>query len=532
MRYAGTLGTLLVLLIAAPHAEDREASERYSATLALERNLRTPNEQSPTLNDLRAAISSYETIQRQFPTSAYGDNALWQAAGLALEAFDRYHQQLDFNTGKRLLNRLLVDYPKSSLVLRGAERRKRFDSLKRITWLTDIEREVRENIVRVTVKFDGEVEFNSEQLERPAELFFDLHATDAAPPFRNTTLTFNGEAIRNIRLGRRPNQVTRIVLDTEGIDRCNTFTLYEPFRLVIDCKPSSHHVEALGTATVTPPPTSSSPLPIRIAKKGTVANDSVKTPTAVDLKNTRRLSLTRQLGLGISRVVIDAGHGGYDPGARARGLEEADIVLDIAKRLEQRLSTYPIEVVLTRRRDDYIPLEARTRLANRVDADLFLSIHANASPHTSTRGVETYFLNLTNDVTSETLAASENAATVETIGHLPDLLQAIATNDKLEESKHFAELVQQAIVDTLRKVDPEIPDLGVKQAPFIVLIGARMPSVLAEISFVTNEHDAIFLSTDVYRDLIADALFKAILRYERTLKKHTGLETVLQAGSG
>ena len=542
MRNAAALVTLVVAVVAVPQAENGSAAGLYNAALSRERALRAPSDQSPTLNDLRAAIAAYEAIPRRFPTSDYGDHALWQAAGLALEAFDRYHQQHDFNTGNRLLDGLVLDYPESSLVLRAVERRRRFDALTRIVWLTDIDREVRDDVVRVTVTLDGEVTFHSERLERPARLFFDLRGTETAPPFRNATLTFDGDVVRQIRLGRHPNHVTRVVLDTEGAKRCNIFTLYEPFRLVADCQPSSNRVEAAAPVPASPaspaprsvPPTvdpnaetTAAPTPVsRPADRP--AGPAALATTSFDASGS--LSLARQLGLGISRIVIDAGHGGHDPGTRARGLEEADLVLDIARRLEQRLSHYPIEVVLTRRRDDYMPLEARTRLANRVDADLFLSIHANASRRAGARGVETYFLNFTTDTAAEALAARENAAAAGTIGHLPNLLQTIATNDKLEESRQFAELVQHAMIDKLRKVDPEIPDLGVKQAPFVVLIGAHMPSVLAEISFVTNQHDATLLSTDTYRDLIADALLDAILRYQRALKSGPQLETVTQAG--
>ena len=216
--------------------------------------------------------------------------------------------------------------------------------------------------------------------------------------------------------------------------------------------------------------------------------------------------------------MIDPGHGGHDPGAKARGLAEADLVLDVAHRLVQRLSTQPgLEVVMTRRRDSYLPLEARTTLANRVQADLFLSIHANASRNPYTRGVETYFLNLATDPAAERLAARENVAGVKTMHDLEGLLQTIATNSKVNESRDFAEAIHRTLLHTLRTVDPELPDLGVKQAPFVVLIGARMPSILAEISFVTNRQDATLLSTEAYRDLIADALFEGILRYQRSL---------------
>ena len=156
-------------------------------------------------------------------------------------------------------------------------------------------------------------------------------------------------------------------------------------------------------------------------------------------------------------------------------------------------------------------------MANRVGADLFLSIHANASEDTSTRGIETYYLDLAVDPEAEALAGRENVGGLATMNHLDDLLRTIALNSKRDESRKFAQMVQQTMLRTLRSVDPQIPDLGVKQAPFMVLIGARMPSILAEVSFLTNSEDATMLSTGAYRDLIVDALFAAIQQYQSSL---------------
>ena len=206
-------------------------------------------------------------------------------------------------------------------------------------------------------------------------------------------------------------------------------------------------------------------------------------------------------------------------------------MLDIAKRLEQRLSFYPnLEVVLTRHTDEYVPLEARTTLARRVNADLFLSIHANASQRSQVRGVETYFLNFTGDPDAEALAARENVAGVGRMGDLDQMVQTIAATTKLEESQDLAEKVQGSLLNRLRQIDASVPDLGVKQAPFVVLIGTDIPSALAEISFITNEQDATLLATETYRDLIADALLDGLLRYQLSLEQPPS--GALQAAGG
>ena len=230
------------------------------------------------------------------------------------------------------------------------------------------------------------------------------------------------------------------------------------------------------------------------------------------------LSLARQLGLQVSRIVIDAGHGGGDPGAHHNGLREADVVLDIARRVAQGLESQPgVEVVMTRTDDTFVPLRARTALANEVGADLFLSIHANASRNSKAHGVETYFLDFALDPEAERVAARENLAAGGKMKDLQNLLEAIAANSKLQESRDFAGTIQRAMVNALREVNGEVRDLGVKQAPFFVLIGARMPSVLAEVSFLSNRREADLLATDAYRDRIADALVEGVLRYRKTL---------------
>jgi N-acetylmuramoyl-L-alanine amidase len=231
------------------------------------------------------------------------------------------------------------------------------------------------------------------------------------------------------------------------------------------------------------------------------------------------LSIARQLGLGISRIVIDPGHGGYDPGAAGSGLTEAELVLDIALRLEKLLAKVPgIEVVLTRRTDEYVPLQERTAIANRESADLFLSIHANANANRQARGVETYFLNFATNLSAASVAARENAASGQTMAMLPDVVKTIALNNKLDESRDFATFVQRAIVGKLKPANKAVRDLGVKQAPFVVLIGAAMPSVLAEVSFLTNAQEAKLLKGNAYRQRIAEALFDAVRKYQGSLK--------------
>jgi N-acetylmuramoyl-L-alanine amidase len=226
-------------------------------------------------------------------------------------------------------------------------------------------------------------------------------------------------------------------------------------------------------------------------------------------------SLIRALGLKIGKIVIDPGHGGHDTGTIGpNGLEEKDLVLDVGRRLGKLLETrLGAEVVYTRKNDTFIPLETRTAVANQARADLFVSIHANSSRDPDARGVETYYLNFTHSAEALEVAARENAVSEKSIYELRDLVKKIALKEKIEESREFAGDVQESLHSGLASKSPAIRDRGVKKAPFIVLIGANMPSILAEISFVSNPTDEHRLATSEYRQRIAESLYRGIAKY-------------------
>jgi N-acetylmuramoyl-L-alanine amidase len=230
-------------------------------------------------------------------------------------------------------------------------------------------------------------------------------------------------------------------------------------------------------------------------------------------------SLIRALGLKINRIVIDAGHGGHDSGTLgADGIEEKDVVLDVALRvgklLHERLGA---EIIYTRSDDTFIPLETRTAIANKSQADLFLSIHANSSQDSTARGVEVYYLNFTSDPTALDVAARENAVSGASVHQLSDLVKKITLKDKISESREFAADVEGSLFAGLTKGNSGLKDRGVKKAPFVVLIGANMPSILAEISFVTNPRDAEQLRQPEYRERVAESLYAGVAKYESGL---------------
>ncbi len=230
-------------------------------------------------------------------------------------------------------------------------------------------------------------------------------------------------------------------------------------------------------------------------------------------------SMIRVLGLKVGRIVIDPGHGGHDTGTTGpEGLREKDLVLDISKRLgaliEERMNS---EVIYTRTDDTFVALEQRTDIANQAKADLFLSIHANSSPLPSAAGVETYYLNFTTSKAALDLAARENAGSQKSIFELQDLLEKIALKDKVDESREFANRIQSALYSFSAKNDSHARDRGVRKAPFVVLIGASMPSVLAEIGFISNAHDEGVMKKAEYRQRLAESLYKGLSGYAATL---------------
>jgi N-acetylmuramoyl-L-alanine amidase len=415
--------------------------------------------------------------------------------------------------------------------------------------IRDIKRTLIEGGVRITIEMDGESSYRAERLERPRRVFFDLRDTRPVPSLLDATLKFDDDLVREVRLGRHPRNTTRIVFDMHGVDSYSVFTLYNPFRMVIDFKkstgasptraadaaatpaPGPSELPMVPIAAALPKPTVSAPVATKAMREGAegavkgnagrAASVPTSVPPALPSANADgRFSLSRQLGLGVSRIVIDAGHGGHDPGAQATGINESELTLDVALRLSRLLEKQPsLDVVMTRDTDVFVPLEERTAIANREGADLFLSIHANASRSSAAQGVETYFLNFASNPEASAVAARENSASARAMHSLPEIVRAIALNNKIDESRDFADMVQRSMVRRLATRNKQVRDLGVKQAPFVVLIGAAMPSVLAEISFVTNKQEGQLLKTGPYRQQIAEALFDAVIKYQQSLKK-------------
>jgi N-acetylmuramoyl-L-alanine amidase len=514
---AGASLWLLMLgcLAASPAWAQSDAGVHYETALGQEQRITASA--AATAADFRFVVNRYWALVRRYPSSGYADNALWQAGSLSMESFRRFGEERDKQRAVRLFQWLEDQYPHSRLIAGASEQTSQLalSPPSSETVIRAVHREMLPGIVRVTIELDREVPFYQERLADPPRVFFDLKGTKTVPALLDATFRYDGDMVREIRFGRHPNSTTRIVVNLENVARYSVFTLYDPYRIVIDSEAASASTSLAPNKPVAP---SAPPAPNPPPAPNVPVTQSA--PSAPRANSGGTYSVARQLGLGVSRIVLDAGHGGHDPGARAFDASEAELVLDVSLRLEKLLQQQPgIEVVLTRRTDDYLSLEERTEVANREEADLFLSIHANASANASASGIETYFLNFALNRQAEAVAARENAASGKTMSSLPDIIKAITLNSKLNESRDFASSIQRALVRGLRSSNDSLRDHGVKQAPFMVLVGASMPSALAEISFVTNRKEARLLKTPAYRQKIAEALLAGILRYQQSLKK-------------
>ena len=255
----------------------------------------------------------------------------------------------------------------------------------------------------------------------------------------------------------------------------------------------------------------------RPASRTAPSSDAV--PRAAAKNSDGERSMTRVLGLKVGRIVIDPGHGGHDHGTSGRnGLLEKDLVLDVSRRLGKLIAErMGSEVIFTRSDDTFIPLETRTAIANEKRADLFLSVHANSSSIRSISGVETFYLNFSASKSDLDVAARENASSQKTVYELKDLLQKIALQDKVEESREFAARVQASLHALASRNTARQRNRGVKKAPFVVLIGAQMPSILAEVGFVSNPREESLMGRAEHRQKIAEALYKGLAQYAGTL---------------
>ena len=420
---------------------------------------------------------------------------------------------------------------------------------------------------RITIALEDSVQYASGRIANPDRIYFDLNAAKLSPQLKRNGVKVSGNLVSNIRVAQNASGVVRIVLDVNGVKDYTASLLSKPSRLVIDLYSSPQELRAAKPANAAQaaeaaknsadapktvasakdpeesasPATKPLPAPKKelpsaepaVAKGNTRGKstrnasskpDLVKAPTVPTPTRDGQSTLTRTLGLKIGRIVIDAGHGGHDTGTIGpTGLMEKDLCLDVALRLgkiiQQKLPG--ADVVYTRPDDTFIPLEERTRIANEAKADLFISIHANSSHDPQSRGIETYYLNLKGSAEAMEVAARENASSSDGIHNLEDLVKRIARTEKIDESREFAQDVQDSLSKNVQKSTRMIKNRGVRKAPFVVLIGADMPSILTEISFLSNPADEKMLKQPEHRQRVAEGIYQGVAGYLQSLNSMT-----------
>ena len=357
---------------------------------------------------------------------------------------------------------------------------------------------VHPNFTRIVVDIGQLREYFSGEVQKPDRIFVDIYQAKLNPILHGQSYPINADYIQQIRIAQKSPTGVRVVVDLDfsKIKKYQIFHLFDPFRIVIDIFPKEKEPR---TPLKKP---ESQPQP---------------QPQPPDTK----ISMIRQLGLGVGRVVIDPGHGGKDPGCIGKsGLKEKDVVLKIATHLKDLLLQHKdLEVVLTRETDITIPPEDRTVIANQKNADIFISIHANGHKNKNLSGAETFYLNFTEDPSVNETAARENATSTKNISEMADIITSIVSNSKIIESKQLARIVQANLVNCLYEKYEGVKDMGVKGGPFWVLIGGEMPSALVEVSYLSNATEEQRLKDSRYLKLVAQGIYGGIIEYIKSLGK-------------
>jgi N-acetylmuramoyl-L-alanine amidase len=357
---------------------------------------------------------------------------------------------------------------------------------------------------RISLELDRDVTWEAHQLGKggPGRVYIDVNHSRLGRNVRD--ITIGDGLLKGARVGQYKSDVVRIVLDTVNIKDFKVFALSEPTRLIIDVRGERPAEISRLEPSLTSPPESA-------------AEPRREEPVAVEKKHR---TIKRSVISKIRRIVIDPGHGGHDPGAVGpSGLQEKDVVLSVGLRLRDLLKDeLGLDVVMTRSTDVFIPLEERTAIANKVNADLFLSVHANAAANRNAAGIETYYLNLAKTEKAAQLAAKENGTSLEKVSVLQAILFDLMANYKLNDSAHMAEEVQKALYKKIRGQHADVRNLGVKQGPFYVLVGATMPSILVETAFLSNPQEEARLKDPAYLEMTAEGILEGVRGYISSLK--------------
>ena len=528
---------------------------------AQEATLRLAKLQKDQLGDPNGATKTFQDYQRKYPHSTHKREVQEALAELALMrnveigAFASKEFQIPATPAPVRSETVSTD---SKIALTGGEPAKSVA----VPHVQKIRTNVTADSAEVIIELEDSVEYTSGRIANPDRIYFDLHKARLSPAVAHGEVQVRGDLLTKVRVAQNQTGVVRVVLDVDGVSDYAVSLSRKPTRLVIELYSASRRTrnpvesakkqkapplavatEAPAVATestnrlpagavvedaanVVPAEKTASPVPKNSSlvkpatPKSTTKSDLVQPVLTPQPTRDGQSTLTRALGLKVSRIVIDAGHGGHDTGTVGpTGLMEKDLCLDVALRLgkiiQQKLPG--AEIVYTRSDDTFIPLEDRTRIANEAKADLFVSIHANSSPDHGARGVETYYLNLKGSPEAMEVAARENAASDHGVHDLEDLVKKITRTEKIDESKELAGDVQDSLAKRIQKTAKPVRNRGVRKAPFVVLIGADMPSILTEISFLSNPSDEQLLKKPEHRQRVAEGVYTGVAAYLQSM---------------
>jgi N-acetylmuramoyl-L-alanine amidase len=511
-------------------------SRYFTAERCYRQLLKNPSQQKYRDRWLRC-INGFLSAYKQEPRGVWASASLYQAATLYGELYERSFFRGDKQEALDLYDRIIRGFPKSRYRQKAIEARSRMhkgrnsDMAKASGPTADapgvkdprvagtkgpdpditLDKETSDipamveglrfwsnpRYTRVVIDVNRDTIFTYHELRedptigKPQRIYIDMHDSRLAQNLQKL-VPINDDLLKDARAGQYSKNTVRVVVDIKSFKTFKIFSLKNPFRVVLDVWGMESETAAAGKKDTRPP-------------------ISIK-----DGKKIQPSAIAKQLALGVRRIVIDPGHGGKDYGAPGclKGVHEKKIVLQIARRLEKMIrAQLKCETIMTRSKDNYISLEERTAIANTQNADLFVSIHTNASPDKRAYGMETYILNLATDDEAIRVAAMENATSAKNISDLDSILQDLMQNAKVNESGRLASYVQNGMNGRLKKKYKQIRNKGIKQAPFYVLLGAEMPSILVETSFISNPRECKRLTSDRYQKLICQGIVDGIKRY-------------------
>ena len=497
------------------------ARDKYiKAEVCYNKLCKSPKKQKYRHNWLNC-IEKFQAVYRHDPSGPWAAAGLYMSGKLYQKLYKRSYKKSDKKEAIDLFERIIKRFPKSRYKYKAGAAIRAFSMSRRgkVASITTPKKQKKNNktstvtglrfwsnpsYTRVVIDADRETSYvhrllrKDPSIKKPQRLYVDLKNSILGKDTEKR-IPINDNLLSDTRAGQYTHDSVRVVIDIKSFKNYKIFSLKNPFRIVID---------VWGKETY---------------KAGSKVITSKK-----DAKITTS-ALIKQLALGVNRIVIDPGHGGRDYGAPGylKGVHEKSVALNIAKKLAKKIrEKLGCEVIMTRKRDKYLTLEERTAIANTKNADLFISIHTNAARNRRAYGIETYFLNLATDDEAILVAARENATSTKNISDLQTILSDLMQNAKINESSRLAYHVQEAMYNHMKKKYSRINNKGVKQAPFYVLLGAQMPSILIETSFISNSRECKRLINSKYQNHLCDAIVKGIRNYIKETSPTAFLKTI------